>query len=404
MSQTLGAPSLIEALSDIRRKVKLFSVAFGAGIVLTAAAALLLATVLLDWLLNLPTPLRVVIVLGAVGVFAYALFTWVLRPLWARLTISDVAGRLEHAFPQFDDRLRSTVDFVRDGGAYVPGSDPMKQKVVAEAAGLAQNVDLSRVIDLRPVWYSVGGGLAAVLLLVLLAALAGGNFLGIAANRLVGGGAQYPKSTQIDLVGNVPVRVPVGQPVDVKMKLTKGHGRTKKAVIHYRYDNGPWQKELMALGADGTFASALDAKLRPDQNTGTLQIRVEAGDDEKVLPPVTLVPRLDVTRVESRVTPPPYAGQSVTATNLGERPATTAVGSTVELAIEFNKALAQPRDNVPPVRILSSKPDQKAPDIAWKLDAPNVAVGTFKATESSASRSAPPTPTGSRTPARRSTT
>ena len=113
MSQTLGAPSLIEALSDIRRKVKLFSVAFGAGIVLTAAAVLLLATVLLDWLLNLPTPLRVVIVLGAVGAFAYALFTWVLRPLWARLTISDVAGRLEHAFPQFDDRLRSTVDFVR---------------------------------------------------------------------------------------------------------------------------------------------------------------------------------------------------------------------------------------------------------------------------------------------------
>ena len=381
MSQILGAPSLIESLQDIRRKVKLFSVAFGAGIVLAAAAGLLLATVLLDWLLNLPTPLRIVIVLAALGAMGYALWAWVLRPLWARLTIGDVAGRLEHAFPQFDDRLRSTVDFVRDGGGYVPGSDPMKQKVVAEAAGMAQAVDLSRVIDARPVWYSVAGGVGALLVLVLLGIVAGGNFLGIAANRLVGGGAQYPKSTHIDLVGNVPLRVPVGQPVDVKMKLTKGAGRTKKAVIHYRYDNGPWQKELMALNADGTFASALDARLKPDQQTGTLEIRVEAGDDERALPAVTLVPRLDVTRVEARVTPPPYAGQVVSAVNLGERPATMAVGSTVELAIAFNKALQQPRDDVPPVRIEPSK-NQAAPAISWKLDGANVAVGTFKAGES----------------------
>src|SRR5687767_597545 len=136
MSQLLAAPSLIEALQEIRRKVKLFSVAYGSGIAVAAAAGLLVGVILLDWLLNLPTPLRVVLVLGALAEFAYVLWACVLRPLYARLTIGDVAGRLEHAFPQFDDRLRSTVDFVRDGGAYVPGSDPMKQKVVDEAAGL----------------------------------------------------------------------------------------------------------------------------------------------------------------------------------------------------------------------------------------------------------------------------
>ena len=382
MSQTLGAPSLIEALQDIRRRVKLFSVAYGAGIAVAAATGLLLATVLLDWMLNLPTPLRVVIVLIAAAELGHVLWKHILRPLWSRLTIGDVAGRLEHAFPQFDDRLRSTVDFVRDGGAYVPGSDPMKQQVVSEAATLAQNVDLAHVINLRPVWYSVAGGAAALGVLVLVAVLAGADLVGIAANRLVGGAAQYPKSTQIDLLGALPARVPVGRPVDVKMKLSKGAARTKKAVIHYRYDDGPWQKELMTVGADGTFAASLDARLRPDQDSGRLDIRLEAGDDEKLLPPVTLVPRLDVTRVEARITPPPYAGQSVTAVNLGERPAQTAVGSTVDLAISFNKPLAQPRDKVLPVRLEPSKADQKSPEIVWRLEGNCVAVGTFKAAES----------------------
>src|SRR5688572_3974180 len=237
-STSAPTPGLIQTLQDIRRRVKLFSVAYGAGVVVAAAAGLLLATVLIDWLLNLPTPLRVMLVLAALGVFVYGLVTWVVRPLTARLSIGDVAGRLEHTFPQFDDRLRSTVDFVREQGHYVPGSDPMKQKVVAEAGQMASAVDLGRVIVLKPVYYSLAGGFAALLVLTLLAVLAGGDFLGIAANRLIGGSLKYPKSTQIAMLGDLPQRVPVGRPVDVKMKLAKGSAR--KAVVEYRYDNGPW--------------------------------------------------------------------------------------------------------------------------------------------------------------------
>ena len=253
----------------------------------------------------------------------------------------------------------------------------MKRKVVAEAGQMAQAVDLGQVIVRRPVYHSFAGALLALGLLVLLAGLAGGDFLRIAANRLVGGAARYPKSTQIAMLGTLPQRVPVGRPVDVKMKLSKGSAR--KAVVEYRYDNGPWQKELMNLGADGTFAAALDAKLRPDQATGTLDIKVAAGDDAVELPKVTLVPRLDVSRIEARVTPPPYAGPTVTAINLSERPATMAVGSQVDLKIEFNKALAQGE----PVLIVPSKAEQKAPAMQWRREAGNaVAIGHFQAGQS----------------------
>ena len=61
----------------------------------------------------------------------------------ARLSLSDVAGRLEQAFPEFNDRLRSTVDFVR---ADIPGSDAMKQLVVGEATAMAGRLDLGKAV------------------------------------------------------------------------------------------------------------------------------------------------------------------------------------------------------------------------------------------------------------------
>src|SRR5206468_6983717 len=136
----------------------------------------------------------------------------------------------------------------------------------------------------------------------------------------------------------------------------------------------------MAMGADGTFAASLDSKLRPDQNTGTLDIRVQAGDDELELPRVTLVPRLDVSRIEAHVTPPPYAKAAVTAVNLVERPATMAVGSKVDLRIEFNKPLATNQA----VRIVPSKAEQKAPAMQWSREGNggNIAIGQFQAGES----------------------
>src|SRR4051812_48858677 len=100
---------LLGTLHSFRRRVRLLSIAAGAGISLAAAVVLLLVTVLLDYALNLPAVPRIVVIVAALVGCGYALFQYVVRPLLAKLSISDVAGKLESAFPQFDDRLRSTV-------------------------------------------------------------------------------------------------------------------------------------------------------------------------------------------------------------------------------------------------------------------------------------------------------
>src|SRR2546430_574317 len=98
---------LIYALESIRRKARWLGVTFGAGVLTAAVVGALLATVLLDYLLNLPAGPRIVLLLGGVGVIGYVLTRYVLRPLTARLTLGDIAGKLESVFPHFDDRVRS---------------------------------------------------------------------------------------------------------------------------------------------------------------------------------------------------------------------------------------------------------------------------------------------------------
>src|SRR5438034_2445173 len=146
---------LLGSLEGVKRKVRVLSVLYGAGIVLASAVILLLAVVGLDYLLNLPAVPRLIVMILAIGVLGCALYRWIALPLMARLNIRDVAGRLETAFPQFNDRLRSTVDFL---GGQVPGSEFMKQRVVGEASELASSVNLSRAIVARPVLYSLSSG------------------------------------------------------------------------------------------------------------------------------------------------------------------------------------------------------------------------------------------------------
>lgn len=359
---------LIESLHNVRRRVKVLGVLYGAGIVAAAAVGLLVAVVFLDWLLGLPRAFRMVVNVAALGALGWALWHFVVRPVLRKLTLSDLAGRLEDRFPQFDDSLRSTVNFM---AGEVPGSEVMKERTVAKATATASRVDFSRAVDTRPVWYSILGGLGAAVLLALLLAVVDPAFRHIAANRLLGGAAAWPKSVEIQMLSSVPQRVAVGQPVDVKMRLKKG--TAKQAVLHYRFDNGRWEHEVIKPGPDGVFATSVAARLDGNKDAGRLEIKVEAEDDEQALSPVVVVPRLDIRGVVAQVTPPAYAHLPANPVAIGDRPVVTVMGSTIDLQVSFNKAL----DTAKGVAIEPSDKNRKAPEVQWSYPAAGQAVGRF---------------------------
>src|SRR5688572_2779371 len=350
---------LIDALTSLRRKVKLLSVAFGAGVVLATAVGLVLAAILLDFLLHyalnvnlLPVP-RLILLVAALAALGYAAFRFIVKPILSRLSLSDVAGHLETVFPEFDDRLRSTVNFVQHQD--VPGSDYMKQRTVAQAAEIAGRVDLSRALVTRPVWYSLGGAAAAVVFLLALTLLLP-TFRNVGFSRLFMpfGDAKWPKTVQID-ADQLPTRVPVGQRIDVSLRLAKGDSASRKALIYYQYDNGPVQKEYMIRGEDGRYAASLDAR---GQN---VKVWMSAGDDSTEQQQIEVVPRLAVTRVEAVVAPPAYAQMPPLTMNLASAPAFMTSGSKVTLTVAFNKDLADAADTVKIVPMVNEAPvDAKA--------------------------------------------
>src|SRR4051812_49187303 len=111
-SEPMPPTMLLNSLESIRRRVRTLSVVFGIGIIAASAVGLIVALVLLDYALNLPPGPRLVMLLAGLVGLGYVFVRWIVKPMLARLSLTDVASRLEAAFPQFDDRLRSTVDFL----------------------------------------------------------------------------------------------------------------------------------------------------------------------------------------------------------------------------------------------------------------------------------------------------
>ncbi|HWE93478.1 MAG TPA: DUF4175 family protein [Tepidisphaeraceae bacterium] len=368
--------AILESLQAVRRKVRALRVAYGAGLAVAAAVALLLLTVFFDWLLGLGRAPRLILMLASLGTLGYVLWHWLLVPALTKLKLGDVAGRMERTFPEFDDRLRSTVDFMQ---SKVPGSETMQQKVASEAAELAKKINLDHVIVRGPVYASVAGAVFAAAILAGALTLGGRNgLLGIAADRLMLGDRQWPKSVEIALDGKLPSRVPVGQRIPVKIKLAKGDRESRTATIFYRYDNGPWQREIMTR-KDGEYTALLDARLEQGHKDASLQVKLEAGDDAVALNPIAVVPRLEVARVDADVTPPPYVQPAVASSvNLAERPAIMAYGSQVGVRINFNKPLKPDA----PIEIRPVKEGQKLPAMTWDRSVAGTAVAHFQAEQS----------------------
>jgi hypothetical protein len=335
---------LINSLHAVRRRAKLVSVAQGAGVVLSLAMGLLLATVLADYLLNLRPVPRLLVMLLAGGGLAYSIFRWVLQPGIQRISLSDIAGRLERAFPQFDDRLRSTLNFVHEDPRHdETGSAMMKRRVVVEALEISRTVNLGSAVITTPAWYSLGGAAVSVLAIVLIASLVGAQLRSIALEHLFNPFAAHPWPHRVRIVadGSLPTRVPVGQRLDVRMSLARGDKPSIKPVVCYQYDNGPIDQELMNRDEAGVFTAAIDAHINSSQSIGNLRVWLKAGDDQLDFPAITVVPRLTIKSVTAIITPPAYVTNlPPTTVNLAAAPAVMAVGSHVALHVALSKPLA----------------------------------------------------------------
>jgi hypothetical protein len=365
--------ALISTLEGLRRRVRILGVLYGVGIVLASAVGLLVGTVLLDYLLNLPPVPRLVVIVAALICLGWMLSRWVVRPMLSKLGLSDVAGKLETAFPAFNERLRCTVDYVTK---QTPGSQIMKERVVSEAAELAGRFNLNAAIETKPVLHSSAAALGAIAAVVLIGALLGPDYLLPALTRLVTpfSGRPWPKRVEIQMVGDLPQRVPAGRPVDIRARLVKGDGR--QAIVQYDYGDGREEREIMTRGADGVYSASLDARVvSATGGNGAMTFRVESGDDATPTRTIAIVQRLAISAVQLVVTPPPYTSEPPTTLDLQGAPATVTFGSSLAMRLTFNKDL----DTAHPPALIATEKQDKFPAATWDTPVGSLAVAHWTA-------------------------
>jgi hypothetical protein len=374
---------LLQTLESVRRRVRWLTLLTGVGLVLASAIAVLLLVAGLDYLMNLPAFPRTLLDLAALFTLGYTVWHWVLSPLLARLTLNDVAGRVERAYPQFEDRLRSTVDII--SGRDVPGSDIMKQRVVSEATRLSNGLDLTRVVVAKPAWYAVSAGGVAILLLASVFEFVDPAYTRTSMARLFTpfANVHWPRAVRIDRVGETPTRVTVGQRIDVAIRLGKGDKPSRKAILYTSYGDASGEhmtapeEQLMTRGSDGIYRASVDSRTPPDALAGSVRMYVESGDDRLDVTPVKVVQRLSLQRVAAEITAPPYAHLAPVSIVLGgQTPAVMTVGSTVKVTALFSK----PLDPAKPIAVDMLGTNSPSP-FTWAEPVGNSVVGTMTAVD-----------------------
>lgn len=145
--------SLIRAL---RSRLLRYAVSSGILFVLSVAAIVFWVTSGLDagWFalqrLELPSNLRSLVLIGMVVGGGWLLIQHVLRPLVRRIRDNDLALLLERRFPEFQDRLMTTVEGQQgypDSGPYVIG---MLRRTVNQAEQVAARVNVEDVFNFEP--------------------------------------------------------------------------------------------------------------------------------------------------------------------------------------------------------------------------------------------------------------
>ena len=118
----------------------------GFAIVLTGIIALLVGEAVIDWLMPLPSAVRIALLAIGTSVIVYLLYKYLIQPLRASLTLRDVALNVERNHPDLEDRLVSAIEFGNRESAD-PIEAHMLQRLLEDTVARVKGVNFKATID-----------------------------------------------------------------------------------------------------------------------------------------------------------------------------------------------------------------------------------------------------------------
>ncbi len=162
--------TLDRALKSLRRSIRMNSLLRAVSLLIPALVALCLVSFCLDRTFRLSVGARVVTLAVYGSAFAWCAWRWLVRPLTVRLNASTLADLVESRFPDFQDRFRSSLQFLKEKDAENPRvslqdqrlSSAMKERVADETVAELSKLDVTRVINVPGVVAALTGCLAVI--------------------------------------------------------------------------------------------------------------------------------------------------------------------------------------------------------------------------------------------------
>jgi hypothetical protein len=293
---------LQQRVDAVERRVRRLRWCYGAACFLLAAAAIIAAASLADYLLRLHDPgLRWILSLAVAGGLGWAALRWIAPAVGSRRNLVGVAQRVEKHFPALDKRLSSAIAFLEQ-----PADDPtagsldLRRAVVAETEALSGELDFQKVVDpRRPRRVLSALGLVAIAAAGLALALPTLVPLGLVRLAMPWGRDAWPARHALAFAA-APRVLAVGE--DFEVEVIDRHGELPEAVeLQVHLADGRDEAHPMKRLGDRMV-------LRLDNVTQPFAYRAVGGDDyhmtwttlEVVLPP-------KITDLVMEVTPPAYA-------------------------------------------------------------------------------------------------
>ena len=146
MNTREGYAELQARILDARRVWKRSLFWAGLAIVLTGVIALLVGEAVVDWLMPLPSAVRIALLVIGAGVIGYLLYKYLVQPLRASLTLRDIALNVERNHPDLEDRLVSAIEFGNRESAD-PIEAHMLQRLLEDTVDRVKGVNFKATID-----------------------------------------------------------------------------------------------------------------------------------------------------------------------------------------------------------------------------------------------------------------
>jgi hypothetical protein len=328
--------SRIRALrGSLRRLLALHGLSWVLGIIVP----LVIVAGLADWLFQLDSVIRATLLAALSGGLFYLAYRRVLRPLFVKFADLDIAMRIEERWPGFNDRLASTIQFLRlDARDNRHGSRALREATVRQTVEEASKIDFREVIEPKPVIRALGVAASALGLAALLLLFAPASSR-IALKRLFVpfGMTSWPRRTHLILdEGLTTLKVARGDSFTLAVKVRPGDKIPESAEATYLFADGENAGEPLRSIEGGEFRGRIDSVNQP------FRFSVAAGDDStsirdvevKVVPPPTL------KSLAIKLIAPAYTGIREQALAPGLTQLRALEGTKLELEGLANKPLA----------------------------------------------------------------